>query len=110
MRDNQAKLLAALEELRRCVGPDVPVGQLLRLTAYISKVATTDQDELQGFGRPGEARALIALPLDDAMSDGGWRILAFERASECGVDRLDSDELEHLKPRPQWILRPEWQH
>jgi hypothetical protein len=110
MRGNRAKLLAVLEELRRAAGPDVPVGELLRLAAHIARAAVTEPDELAGFGRPGDSRAFAALPCDEAMQDGGWRVLAFEGRRDAGVDTLDPDELEHLEARLEQILGPEWQH
>jgi hypothetical protein len=88
----------------------VPAGALLRLAAYIVRAAKTESNELDGFGRPTDSRALTALSLDEAMRDGGWQILDFERRRDCGLDRLDSEELEHLGSRIELILGPEWQN
>jgi len=109
MPSNQAKLLAVLEVLR-AAGPDVPAGDLLRLAAHISKAALTEPDELAGFGRPGESRPFLGLPCDEAMEDGGWRVLAFEGRQDGGLDNLDFDELEHLESRLESLLGPLWQH
>lgn len=109
MRGNRARLLAVLQELRRAAGPEVPVGELLRLAAHIAKAAVTERDELAGFGRPGESRAFASLPCDEAMEDGGWRVLAFERQRHCCVDILDADERKHLEARLEHVLGPEWQ-
>jgi 2-polyprenyl-6-methoxyphenol hydroxylase-like FAD-dependent oxidoreductase len=110
MRDNAAKLLAIVDELRRELGPGVPTGALLRLAAHIIVAATTEPDELGGFGRPGESRPFAILPCDEAMEDGGWRVLAFERRRDGDLDNLDHDELEQLEDRLERFLGPEWQY
>jgi hypothetical protein len=110
MRSNRAKLLAVFGELRRAAGADVPAGTLLRLAAYIVRASNAEPNEIDGFGRPSDSRAFAALPVDEAIRDGGWRILDFETRRDCGLDRLDSEELEHLNSRIAQYLGSEWQH
>lgn len=107
--NNRAKLLAVLEELRRAAGPEVPAGILLRLAAHIVRAGTVEPDELEGFGRQGPSRLFSALPLDEAMQDGGWRILDFERRQQFSLDGLDFEEQKDLEARIERILGPEWQ-
>ena len=81
-----------------------------------------DGDDV-GVGQPGHGLGLAQeqigagggvfgvkqLDGDEAMEDGGWRVLAFERQRYCCVDILDADELKHLEARLEDILGPEWQ-
>jgi hypothetical protein len=96
-------------ELRRAAGPSVASGDLVRLAHLILRAYNTPVDDEEQFGRAVESRAFISLPVDEAMKDGGWRILEFELERSIGPDEIDADELANLRRYIERFLGPEWQ-
>jgi hypothetical protein len=79
MRKQALKIRQVYAELRHALGGEIPAIELLRLAAELVDAAR------EPFARDHEgvvsARSSIdELPLDRAMADGGWRIMARDRA------------------------------
>jgi hypothetical protein len=111
MAMNKPALIRAIfAELRYSLGPDVPAGDLIRLANLILRAHTEDKDGLDEFGRPSEGQSLGALEVDKAMSDGGWRILAYEAQPREYFDDIDQGLLGAIRPLIEKYLGPEWQH
>jgi hypothetical protein len=103
------RLRAIYFELRHAAGTEVSAGDLLRLAHFILKSYGVDKDELADFGKPRDSRAFYALPVDEAMRDGGWQVLDFEEHRAFGIDDLEPPELALLKFSIQRFLGPQWQ-
>ena len=95
-------------EIRRGM-PDLAAGEALELAHRFLRAYTTDPDQLKGFGQEAETRSIARLPLDEAWSDGGWRVLDYELHRSAEVEDLESDELAELLPLIAKYLGPEWQ-
>jgi hypothetical protein len=108
MRDPE-KIRAIYAELRKAVGGEASPGVLLRLAYIILSTYNSDLDHFDEFGRPVESRTFFALPVDEAMRDGGWRILNFESRRSFGLDDVDPQDLVTLKVLIQRFLGPTWQ-
>jgi hypothetical protein len=103
-----AKIRAIYAELRRAIGDAATAGELLRLAHAILKSFAPDLDELGPFGRPREGRAFFAIPLDEAMGDGGWKILNFEAHRNFDIEDLDPQDFPPLQVEIQQFLGAQW--
>lgn len=101
---------AIYAELRRSVASDIPDGDLLRFAHLIVQSRTRDIDLLAEFGRVVAGRSLLSAEVDEAMSDGGWRILEFEGRPISSRDDPEGGERRVLRNLIQRYLGPEWQH
>lgn len=101
---------AIYAELRRSVTSDVSDGDLLRLAHLIVRSQLEETDLLAEFGRVVAGRSFWSAPVDEAMSDGGWRILEFEGRTTSARDDPDAGERRILRSLIQSFLGPEWQH
>jgi len=95
-------------ELRQNVAADISDGDLLRLANLIVQAHGTDPNLLAGFGVAGASRALLGLPVDEAMDDGGWRVLYFEVGNARHEDEPGYGLNHHSVVRR--LLGPEWRH
>ncbi len=105
-----ALVRAIFAELRSSLGPEVSAGDALRLAHVILRAYLEEANSIPDFGRPGESRAFCTLPVDVAMSDGGWRVLDFEISRRATVDELDIGGLRRLRPFIEKYLGETWQH
>ena len=95
-------------DLRQNVASEVSDADLLRLANLIVQAHGTDPNLIAGFGIAGVSRTLLSLPVDEAMDDGGWRVLFFEAVNtpdddEAGFGRNHFTVIRNL-------LGPEWRH
>lgn len=97
-------------ELRQMLGSEVPDGDVLKLAHHFLRAYGDAPDELAEFGVAHEGRPFSSLPVDEAMSDGGWRVLHFERRGSSWIDRRDPLELARLVPILDRYLGSAWQH
>lgn len=103
-----ALIRAVYAELRASLGAEAPGGDLLRL-ANLIVLAMAEAAEQDDLDEESASRAFITLPVDDAMSDGGWRILAHEKGLGPleDIGRNSGISLRLILNR---ILGPEWRH
>lgn len=103
----QIRLIYA--ELRRSL-PDVAGGELLKIAHLFLRAYSEHPDDLSEFGLESEGRPFLTRPVDEAMSDGGWKILAFERERFTAVDRRTARDSARFNSLLRSFLGPEWQH
>jgi hypothetical protein len=101
---------AIYAELRSTLGREVPAADLLKLAFEVMRAYAIDQDGLPEDGRIGFSRLFASLPVDEAMRDGGWRVLDFEERRVYSRDDCDVGALTALRPLIEKYLGPEWQH
>ena len=79
MRGRAFKIRQVFAELRYAIGTEIPAIELLQLaTKLVDATRATligDDDKIVAL-RPSHDQ----LPLDEAFADGGWRIMARDRA------------------------------
>lgn len=92
------------------LGDEAPAGDLLKIAHLFLRAYSDTPDELREFGVAGESRPFLTLPVDEAMSDGGWRILTFERERSAFLDLRDPVAMAKFEPLLSKYLGPEWQH
>ena len=101
-------LRAVYAELRSSLGAEPSGGDLLRLAHLIVLAADhVEPDETEEGG--GGSQPFFTWPVDNAMSDGGWRILALEK----DVFSLEDSGLNiafNTRSLIEKYLGPEWQH
>lgn len=94
------------------LGDEHAAGDLLKVAHLMVSAYEDPLDELAEFGvaRSG-GRPFETLPVDEAMNDGGWRVLRFEwkRHSSC-ADRRDPIQMVRLNRVLRSYLGPEWRH
>jgi hypothetical protein len=105
-----ALLRAIYSELRSSLGPEVPGSELIRLAYLVWRAYAADLSDVGDDGQPRKSRSLLSLPVDEAMNDGGWRILDFETKSLPSSDERDIPEFIEIRPLIEKYLGPEWQH
>ena len=106
-RPDQIRLIYS--ELRRSLGHEVPGHELIKLAFHLLRAYSSE--EFEKLGQPGRSPSLVSLPVDEAMRDGGWRVLEFE--NENSASFLDDNDVESREARRSLIERflgPEWQH
>lgn len=105
----QIRLIYA--QLRRMMGDEVPAGDLIRIAhLFLRAYSDAPLDELKEFGVAGESRALHTLAVDEAMSDGGWQVLAFEHTRAGGSRALELLDVCYLDSLLIRFLGSEWRH
>ena len=106
---NPARLKAIYAELRHAAGKEVPAADLLRLAQMLLRTYRPEfEEDLDDYDRPIDSRAFFALPVDEAMQDGGWRIMNFESRRRSGIDEIDPREMTIIKRAIRRYLGPEW--
>jgi hypothetical protein len=101
---------AIYAELRLTLGKEVPSAELLKLAIVILRSYSIERDGAPEDGRIGTSRSFVSLPVDEAMKDGGWRVLDFEATQSYCKDDRDAGALTALRPLIEKYLGPEWQH
>lgn len=101
---------AIFAELRSTLTPDVSDGDALRLAHLIVRSYTEERDLLADFGRAKASRSLFYLPVDEAMNDGGWRIMEYERSGAGESLEPDPSANRILISHVERYLGPEWRH
>jgi len=108
-----ALLRAIFQELRFSLGPTASAGEVLKLAhlvlkAYVADSTTGEWDP--GYEHNRGSKPFASLPVDLAMSDGGWRILEFESENSRFLQDRDISQITRLRPLIEKYLGPEWQH
>lgn len=105
-----ALLRAIFAELRAGLGPEVAARDILKLAHVILRSYTEELEDTADLNdKPGRL-PFWAAPVDEAMRDGGWRILEYETAQRSSVDDLTSGETNLLRLMIERYLGPEWRH
>lgn len=79
MRGRPNKIRQVFAELRLALGNELPAIELLQLAAKL--VDATRQPSVRDDGKiVGLRPSMDQIPLDEAFADGGWRIMARDRA------------------------------
>jgi hypothetical protein len=88
MRGRAFKIRQVFAELRYALGNDMPAIELLQLATKLvdaTRALSIEDDNKVVALRPSQDQ----LPLDQAFADGGWKIMARDRA--YGHDQFDED-------------------
>jgi len=72
-----SKIRKIYAELRRALGDDIPAHELINTAAALLELYTED-DTGPHLRLVGGRVAFDQLPLDEALSDGGWRVMGRE--------------------------------
>jgi hypothetical protein len=102
-----AQIRAIYAELRNCLGPEVPSGDLLRIANLILTSYVDVRKEDDDFDSLPEHNSLETLEVDVAI-DAGWRIVIFECERARNVDDLEPLDQALLCWRLEEYLGPEW--
>lgn len=106
-----ALVRAVYAELRAMLGETHAAGDLLKMADLLVSAYKDPLDELAEFGLAQEGRSFGSLPVDEAMSDGGWRIMAFEAKRQASWrDHRDPIAIARMTLILNRRLGPEWQH
>ena len=88
MRGRAYKIRQVFAELRHALSGEIPAIELLRLAAKLVD-ATPEPSVRDDEGLVSARSSIDELPLDKAFADGGWRIMARDRAH--GLDHFEDD-------------------
>lgn len=107
-----ALLRAIYHELRGSLGPTATAGDVLRLAHLLLRSYVDDlpPDADPGYETRRGSKPFSSLPVDVAMSDGGWRVLEYESELMMSLRDRDISALARLRPLIEKHLGPEWQH
>ncbi len=106
-----ALIRAVYAELRAVLGDTHSASDVLRMATLMVSAYKDPFDELAEFGISQESQPFYALPVDEAMRDGGWRILMFEnKRATSWVDARDPIVVSIMTRVLNRRLGPEWQH
>ncbi len=105
-----ALIRALYAELRQMLGSEVADGDVLKLAHHFVRAYGDAPYQLSEFGVAHDSRPFSSLPVDEAMADGGWRVLYHERRVTSWIDlREKSLELAKLAPVLDRYLGSAWQ-
>jgi len=104
-----ALVKAIYAEIRRSQ-PAIPAGEALDAAYRLLQLFRADPDLMRRFGREVDARSISDLPVDEAMRDGGWRIMEYEIRRAGDLEQLEHETLAALRGVIERYLGPEWQH
>lgn len=103
-----AQLRAVFAELRAAVGAEVSGGDLIRLAHLILKSYQFEEESGDHPEIRLDSRAFSALAVDEAMADGGWRVLAFEAGHDRRREIRERPSVLDLRLRVGKYLGAEW--
>lgn len=106
---NSRRLREVYAELKRCVSPETPSGDLLRLAHHIINSYAEDDEKIDLLSNREGRKPFFSLPVDVAMNDGGWHIYFFERKLTHTVDDFSRSSLYLLHGNLNKLLGDEWQ-
>lgn len=102
---------AVYGELRASsAGTGVAAIDLLRLAQHIVKVYTDPDSAYEESERVVEFRGFHQLSVDEAMRDGGWRVLEFETPGMNMYGDASITDITLRRYRIERFLGPEWRH
>lgn len=102
-------LRAIYAELRASAGSDVAAGDLLRLAHLVLRAYKVDFIEpAEKTGGREKKGGFHALPVDQAMDDGGWKVLDFETPRLPVSDDLGQEGVMFLHRQLTKFLGHEW--
>lgn len=96
-------------ELRATLGSGVPGRDIARLAHFVLRSYLSEELSEPLEDRLQERRSFIGYAIDDAIKDGGWRVLSFEDRRAWNPDALDTCDLIAFNRHLQRWLGPEWQ-
>jgi hypothetical protein len=96
MRQRALKIRQVFAELRHALGGEIPAIELLRLAAKLVD-ATREPFASDDEGAVSARSSIGELPLDKAFADGGWRIMARDRAHRS--DYFEDDPCLHARTK-----------
>ncbi|MGY5808436.1 hypothetical protein ACXHXG_12030 [Rhizobium sp. LEGMi198b] len=105
-----AQFRAIFAELRSGLGPDIPAKQLAQIAILIMRAYRDASEDVDGWGVSTESRAFQTLPVDEAMKDGGWRVLEFEIRRYSKIDDIGLNATLALRAAIEKYLGPAWRH
>lgn len=103
------KLREIYAELRAS-GIEAPAADLIRIAHIILRAYAGDDETIDEFGRPRDSRMLSGMAVDDAMRDGGWRVLDYEASRSRGIDDLGPEELASFRRKARKVLGTPWHY
>lgn len=98
-RSRQVKEIYA--ELRQVLGPDYSSRDLLEFAAAL---LTRSNDDAEEITREGRDASFETRPVDIALADGGWRVMAYEARRGMPIAE-DDPEVKLLSPRLHSLMR-----
>lgn len=102
-----AQIRAIYAELRSCLGPEVPSGDLLRIANLILGSYVDVSAPLDEFGEPRESQNIHTLAVDVAI-EAGCRVFNYEHERAWNVDELEQPGLDVLYDMLDRYLGSEW--
>jgi hypothetical protein len=104
-----ALIRALYAELRQMLGDEVSSSDVLKIANKFLQAYTDPLDETSDYGVPTDSRSFHSLPVDEAMRDGGWRIMSFEeRKTSNWLDTSEPLDIARLDPIIEKYIGPEW--
>jgi hypothetical protein len=103
------KLREIYAELRS-TGIEAPASDMIRLAHIILRAYGVDDDDVDEFGRPRDGRSIVRMPVDEAMTDGGWRVLEYEARRNGSIDDLEPDQVEGFRRQAQRLSGAQWHY
>lgn len=88
----------------------MPSGDLVKLAYLVFQTYSSQEDEVDRTGSPRKSRAIGALPVDEAMSDDGWKVWSYEEHRSASVDDLDTIERFALEHELDSLFGFTWRH
>lgn len=109
LRRNLVKAIYA--ELRAgSAGTEVSAIDLLKLAQHIVKAYTDPDSVIETEATEREWRGFVHSPVDVAMSDGGWKVLAFEQKAFSSYGDASIEDITLLRSKVEKFFGPEWRH
>jgi len=108
---NPELVKAIYAELRATAGRLVPAGELLKLAYVICQAFRADfvtPEEKKKSERTGWGD-FHCLPVDEAMNDGGWNVLDFERTRMPLMEEIAPEQIMLTHAKLTRLLGHEWQ-
>ena len=99
------KIREIYRELRYATAGTASAIDLIRLAHLILKSYNFEDDSSFKFQDQVKLREISFLPLDEALSDGGWRILNFEQQDR---KTLDDERVSQYRDEIERLLGSEW--
>lgn len=99
---------AIYAELRTSLGDSVSAKELVSIANHILRAYREETDGID-HGQAAVGRSMFSLPVDEAMEDGGWKVLEFE-ASGGDVDEVPVQLPISARLLVDKFLGPEWKN
>jgi len=94
----------------RSTGVEGSASDLIKIANAILRTYAGEEDSDDFLSAPVDSKSFVDRSVDNAMADGGWRILEFEETRRRSIDDCSITELREIRRKAHKLIGNTWHH